>query len=79
MGNNHSRISSTLAKDVRLNLGGGAEVTVNLHLNEEGFLLIEGLGMKAFNFGFDVHHENLAELQILYPFEDEENEEEDEE
>lgn len=76
MGNNHSRISSTLAKDVRLNLGGGAEATVNLHLNEEGFLLIEGLDMDEFNFGVEVHHKNLMEFQILCPFEENEEDEE---
>jgi hypothetical protein len=73
--NNHSRISKTIAKDVKLNLGGGAEATVNLHLNEEGFLLIEGLGIPAFNYEWHWHKDekdnDLVELQILCPEEDE--------
>lgn len=74
MMNNHTRISQTLAKNVKLNLGGGASVVINLHLNEEGFLLFEGLGMNSFQYGMDVHDENLAELQILCVEEDENGE-----
>lgn len=69
--NNHTRISQTLAKDVKLNLGGGASVTINLHLNEEGFLLFEGLG-EDFQYAMMVHDENLTELQILCADEEEE-------
>ncbi len=68
---NHTRIDKTLAKDVKLNLGGGTETTVNLHLNEEGFLLIENLGLDPFDYRWFVHDESLAELQILFPEEDE--------
>ncbi|MGG2091297.1 hypothetical protein AB1283_00840 [Bacillus sp. S13(2024)] len=65
--NNHTRIEKTIAKGVRFNLGGGAHSTVNLHLNEEGFLLIEGLELEAFEYQWFVHDKNLAELQILFP------------
>lgn len=70
---NHTRIGKTLARDVKLNLGGGAEATVNIHLNEEGFLLVEGLGLDNFEYGIDHHDKDLIEIQILCsPDEDEE-------
>ncbi|MCA1021530.1 hypothetical protein [Halobacillus litoralis] len=70
--NNHTRSKQLLAENVTLNLGGGAEATVNLHLNEEGFLLIENLGLDPFDFEWHVHDQDLAELQILFPEELEE-------
>lgn len=74
---NHTRIGQTLARDVKLNLGGGADATVNIHLNEEGFLLIEGLGMDRLQYGVDHHDKNLLEIQILCEPFDEEEEDED--
>jgi hypothetical protein len=73
--NNHGRISQTIAKGVKLNLGGGAEEIVDLHLNEEGFLLIDGLGLESFDYGWYWHKldngEYRVELQLLYPSEEE--------
>jgi len=72
--NNHGRISETIAENVRINLGGGVEAIINIHLNEEGFLLFENLGLESFDHGFDFHKRGegdyLVELQILYLDED---------
>jgi len=64
---NHSRVEKTIAENIKLNLGGGADATVNLHLNEEGFLLIEGLGLDYVEYSFAQHENDLLEIQILYP------------
>jgi hypothetical protein len=73
--NNYGRISQNLAKGVKLNLGGGADAVVDLHLSEEGFLLIDGLGLKSFDYEWHWHNldngEYRVELQLLYPSEEE--------
>jgi hypothetical protein len=75
--NNHGRIGQTIAKGVKLNLGGGAEAVVDLHLNEEGFLLIDGLGLDQFDYNWHWHTledgSNRVELQILYCEDNEED------
>lgn len=67
MMDNHSRIESTIAKAVKLNLGGGAEAIVDLHLNEEGYLLIEGIGLDYVDYGVYSHSKDLLEIQLLHP------------
>ncbi|QIC46224.1 hypothetical protein GAG94_03235 [Lysinibacillus sphaericus] len=64
---NHSRIDKTIAENVKLNLGGGADATVNLYLNEEGFLLVKGLGLDYVEYHFTHHDNDLLEIQLLYP------------
>jgi hypothetical protein len=68
--NNHGRIGETIAKGVKLNLGGGAEAIVDLHLNEEGFLLIDNLGVDQFDYSWHWHTlddgSSRVELQILF-------------
>ena len=64
---NHSRIEKTIAENVKLNLGGGADAIVNLHLNDEGFLLVEGLGLDYVGYQFAHHDNDLLEIQLLYP------------
>ncbi|ATF13574.1 hypothetical protein A616_16790 [Brevibacillus brevis X23] len=80
--NNHGRIGKTIAEGVKLNLGGGAEVEVDLHLNEEGFLLIDNLGLTQFDYEWRWHTlddgSKRVELQILYRDEDEDLENWDE-
>ncbi|MBX9158530.1 hypothetical protein ACTFR8_23320 [Bacillus cereus group sp. MYBK15-3] len=65
--NNHSRVAKTVAEGVKLNLGGGAEATVNVCLNEEGFLLIDGLDMDSVEYEAYMHDNKKLEIQILAP------------
>ncbi|MCB4338854.1 hypothetical protein [Bacillus subtilis] len=71
MDNNFSRVEKTIATGVELNLGGGASALVDLHVSEEGFLLIDGLGLDKFDYVFNWHKDdkgdNRVELQILFP------------
>lgn len=64
---NHSRIAKTVAEGIKLNLGGGAEATVNLCLNEEGYLLIDGLDMDTVEYEVYMHGNKKLEIQILAP------------
>ncbi|MFV1457198.1 hypothetical protein [Bacillus mycoides] len=56
----------TLGTDVKLNLG-GFNKPVNVHINESGALLIEGLQMRTFHYNWVLHSENVTELKIIAP------------
>lgn len=54
----------TIAKGIELNVGKGIKKSVNLHLSEEGHLVIEGLGTASVKHKLHLHNENIVELEI---------------
>ena len=61
----HTTIAHTVQKDVRLNTGGGGEITVDVHVNEKGHLLFHGMDIEKFECYGCLHEKDLFEMQLI--------------
>lgn len=61
----HTTIAHTVKKDVRLNIGGGGEITVDVHVNERGHLLFHGMDIERFECYGCLHEKDLFEMQLI--------------
>lgn len=61
----HTTIAHTVKKDVRLNIGGGGDITVDIYVNECGHLLFHGLDIERFECCGCLHEKDLFEMQLI--------------